>query len=163
MNRRVSLPRLWLSTSKKCTSGTGKLLSLLPDHLHGSWADTCKGQVVVEEADEDEGDNALCQAIANFKQPNGVEGAPYRRTCHKEDSLEDLPECKQDQQRTKRLESAAHHRNEDLLVVHDCEGESNLKDKTIRTYFIKYFTVNIACCSLLLNLLCNGWCCFDSC
>lgn len=113
---------------KQSSCCLGQLVLLLPQHLSQRRADARKGEVVVEETDEDEGDGTLRQSIGHLKEPNRVEGHPNWSACNEEDRLDNLTKDEENQQRTESLEKATHHTDEDRLVMENHEGDADLKN-----------------------------------
>mmetsp|Transcript_66338 Transcript_66338/g.173931 ORF Transcript_66338/g.173931 Transcript_66338/m.173931 type:complete len:295 (+) Transcript_66338:148-1032(+) len=109
----------------------GELLALLAQEEAQGSAGAGEGEVVVEEADEDEGDRALRQTVADLEEPDGVEGEPDRGAGDEEDSLQDLAEDEENQQRTEGLEDATHHADEDRLVVQEGESDADLENHAV--------------------------------
>mmetsp|Transcript_34695 Transcript_34695/g.74938 ORF Transcript_34695/g.74938 Transcript_34695/m.74938 type:complete len:223 (-) Transcript_34695:67-735(-) len=114
--------------SAQSSSGPGDLVLLLAQDLGGGRAEASEGEVVVEEADEDEGDGALGQAVDDLEEPDGVEGEPDGGAGDEEDRLQNLSEDEEDQQRPEALEQASHDTNEDGLVVQEHERDTDLED-----------------------------------
>lgn len=120
--------------SHQCAGCCGKFLALLLEHAGHCGPNSREGKVVVEKSDEDEGEDALEQTVTNLKHPDGIEREPNWCSCHEEHSLDKLPKDEKDQQWTESLECCSKNHGDDVLVVHECVCETNLKHKILRLY-----------------------------